>query len=296
MIASSPLRGVKPDPQRAEKEAIADSVANSPAQAALRVEHEAVLDLLQLEKSNSGTLTRGNGDAHTAASLFARLLALSDETALRVIALAMAETLAAGSALTEAAGMVVKSDVARWWRADDTFLDLIRDRTAINALLSEVAGKGVDANVSERGKVQKKIISDCLKGEGRLRVDGFVPRYMAFPVGHYDPPKTLKIARPQTPLRPCLPEPGASDSSAAGCSTPEAGPFRVVAESTARLPNLGDSSARDSPCSSAQKQPRQNRDAPHLGDEDGASDESCPIQPRRSGAFAWRKLLCVFRR
>ncbi|WP_035686295.1 ParB/RepB/Spo0J family partition protein [Bradyrhizobium sp. Cp5.3] len=195
MIASSPLWSVKPDPQRAEKEAIADSVAKCPAQAALRAEQKAVLDLLQLEKSYSGTLTRGNGDAHTAASLFARLLTLPDEVVLRVIALVMAETLAAGSALTEAAGMVVKPEVARWWKADDAFLDLIRDRTAINSLLSEVAGKGVaDANVSEPGKVQKKIIRDCLNGEGRLRVDGYVPRYMAFPIGHYDQSKTLEIA------------------------------------------------------------------------------------------------------
>ena len=114
---------------------------------------------------------------------------------LRVIALVMAETLAAGSMLTEAAGMVIKPDVARWWSLDDSFLDLRKDRTAINGLLSEVAGKAVaDANVSETGKVQKKIIHDCLAGEGRERVEGFVPRYMAFPVGHYDPNKTLEIA------------------------------------------------------------------------------------------------------
>jgi ParB family chromosome partitioning protein len=44
------------------------------------------------------------------------------------------------------------------WAADDTFLDLVRDRTAVNALLGEVAGKAAaDANVSETVKVQKKI-------------------------------------------------------------------------------------------------------------------------------------------
>jgi ParB family transcriptional regulator, chromosome partitioning protein len=203
MIAGSPLWSVKPDPQRAEKEAIAESVAKSPAQAALHAERDAVLDLLQLEKSFYGTLTRGNGDSHTAACLFARLLALSDEMVLRVIALVMAETLAAGSVLTEAAGTVIKPDVARWWRLDDTFLDLLKDRTAINALLSEVAGKAVgDANVSETGKVQKKIIHDCLTGEGRERVEGFVPRYMAFPIGHYDPAKTLQITEDWEAVKP----------------------------------------------------------------------------------------------
>lgn len=196
MIASSPLWSVKPDPQRAEKEATSQSLAASPAQAALDAERNAVLELLQIEKSYYGTVTRGNGDAFTGASLFARLLALSDEVVLRIIALVMAETLAAGSLLTEAAGLAIRPDVARWWRLDDTFLDLLKDRVAINALLSEIAGKAVaDANVSEPGRVQKKIIHDCINGEGRKRIDGFVPRYMSFPLRHYDPNKTLEIAR-----------------------------------------------------------------------------------------------------
>jgi ParB family transcriptional regulator, chromosome partitioning protein len=55
----------------------------------------------------------------------------------------MAETLAAGSALTEAAGLAIKPDVTRWWKLDETFLELLRDRAAINAMLSEIAGKEV---------------------------------------------------------------------------------------------------------------------------------------------------------
>ncbi|QOZ44743.1 chromosome partitioning protein ParB [Bradyrhizobium sp. CCBAU 53340] len=196
MVCSSPLWSVKPDPQRADKETTSQSIAASPAQSALAAERDAVLELLQLEKSYYGAVTRGNGDAFTAASLLARLLGLPDEVVLRIMALVMAETLAAGSILTEAAGLAIKPDVKRWWKLDDTFLDLLKDRAAINALLSEVAGKAVaDANVSEPGKVQKKIIQDCLNDEGRERTDGFLPRYMAFPIGHYDPNKTLEIAR-----------------------------------------------------------------------------------------------------
>ncbi|WP_049814790.1 hypothetical protein [Bradyrhizobium sp. WSM2793] len=194
MIASSPLWSVKPDPQRADKETTSQSVASSPAQSALDTERHAVLELLQLEKSYYGTVTRGNGDPFTAASLFAGLLALPEEAVLRILAVVMAETLAAGSILTEAAGLAIKPDVTRWWKLDGVFLDLLNDRAEINALLSEVAGKAVaDANVSEPGKVQKKIIHDCLNGEGRERADGFVPRYMSFPIGHYDPNKTLEI-------------------------------------------------------------------------------------------------------
>ncbi|MBR0828554.1 hypothetical protein JQ596_23750 [Bradyrhizobium manausense] len=31
--------------------------------------------------------------------------------------------------------------------------------------------------------------------EGRERIERFVPRHMTFPIGHYDPNKTLEIAR-----------------------------------------------------------------------------------------------------
>jgi ParB family transcriptional regulator, chromosome partitioning protein len=202
MIAGSPLWSVKPDPQRSEKGAIAESVARSPAQAALDAERGSVLELLQLEKSFCGTLARSNGDGHARADLFARLVGLSDETVLRLIALVMAETLAAGSKLVAAAGMVIKPDVARWWRLDDTLLDLLKDRTAINALLSEVAGKAVA--LSEPGKTRRRS-SDCLKGEGREQVAGFVPRYMAFPVRHYDPTKTLHIAEDCQAVKPLFP-------------------------------------------------------------------------------------------
>jgi ParB family chromosome partitioning protein len=203
MIAGSPLWSVKPDPQRADKEEIAGSVRASKAQAAFDAERQSVLQLLDMEAGYLGTLTRGNADPYWGARVFSRLMSLPDEAVLRVLALVMAETLAASSHLVEAAGVVIRPDVARWWAADDTFLDLVRDRTAVNALLGEVAGKAVaDANVSETAKVQKKIVRDYLKGEGRERVEGFLPRYMAFPIGSYDPNKTLQIATGWEAIKP----------------------------------------------------------------------------------------------
>jgi ParB family chromosome partitioning protein len=194
MMAGSPLWNVKPDPQRADREAIAASVTASPAQAAFEAERASVLQLLGMEAGYLGTVTRGNGDPHWGATAFARLLSMPDETVLRVLTIVMAETLAAGSPMVEAAGFVIRPDVSRWWAAEATFLELVRDRVAVNAMLGEVAGKAVaDSNVTETAKVQKKIVHDCLQGEGRERVDGWVPRYMAFPVDHYDPNKTLQI-------------------------------------------------------------------------------------------------------
>jgi ParB family chromosome partitioning protein len=129
------------------------------------------------------------------AAAFARLLSMPDEAVLRVLTLVMAETLAAGSVVVEAAGSVIGLEVSRWWTADVTFLELVRDRVAVNAMLGEVAGSAVaDANLTETAKMQKQIVQDCLQGEGRARVEGWVPRYMAFPVAKYDPSKTLQIA------------------------------------------------------------------------------------------------------
>jgi ParB family chromosome partitioning protein len=195
IIAGSPLWSVRPGPQRADKETIAESVAAGRAQAAFETERAAILELIDLEPSHYGTRTRGNADAFWGAAVLARLLALPDEQALRVLTLLMAETLCAGSALVEAAGFLVTPDVARWWTADDTFLDLVRDRDAINAMLADVAGRDTAAaNVSETTKVQRKIIRDCLSGEERDKTEGWVPRYMVFPPKAYDASKTLQAA------------------------------------------------------------------------------------------------------
>jgi hypothetical protein len=135
-----------------------------------------------------------------------------------------ARRLPRGVALVEAAGAIIKPDVARWWTADDTFLDLVRDRAAVNAMLSEVAGQAVaDANLSETAKVQKKILCDCLNGEGRERIDGWAPRYMAFPLHGYDANKTIQSPPTGRPLRLCLPGNDAGDSGAEVCSVPECG-------------------------------------------------------------------------
>lgn len=191
LVLGSPLWSVRAEPQRAEKEAIALSMKQAPAQAAFATERAAVLDLLDLDGGVYRGVGRGNGDASLAGRLLTRLIALSDEEVMRVLALLMAETLAAGSAFVEAAGAVMRPDVARWWTADETFLDLVRDRTTLNAMVREVAGEeAANANVAEPGKVQRGIIRDCLRGEGREPVNGWVPRSMAFPPATYDAAKT----------------------------------------------------------------------------------------------------------
>src|SRR6202008_1882530 len=118
-------------------------------------------------------LTGGNGDDRGTVVLFIRLLALSDADVLRVLAVAMGETLAAGSGVVEALGVHLKLDMAAVWQPDDAFFDLIRDRQVINALLAEVASKRIaDGNVTEKVAAQKRIVRDCLAGiNGRAKVE-----------------------------------------------------------------------------------------------------------------------------
>ncbi|MEM9146197.1 MAG: hypothetical protein AAGC57_08355 [Pseudomonadota bacterium] len=113
-------------------------------------------------------------------------MTLDDETVLRILAFVTAETLACGSAMVEALGVRLGTDMAKHWSPDETFLDLLRDKEAINAMLREVAGKRVaDANATATAKVQKGIVRDCLDGTRKGGKSDWQPRYMAFPMRAY---------------------------------------------------------------------------------------------------------------
>jgi len=176
---------VLPDPQLAEKEATAESLAASKAQTGFQSERTAILELLEMPADRT-SLVRPNGDAYSLVSLIARLLKLSDDEVLRVLACVMAESLDCDGPVFEALGAHLAIDMADYWEPDDVFFDLLRDKTAINAMLREVGGKHTaDANLSATAKVQKGIIRDYLTGEGRTRVEGWLPRYMQFPFKQY---------------------------------------------------------------------------------------------------------------
>ncbi len=185
-IGGSALWRIEADPQRAANEAIAESIANSKAEPAFAEERKAVLTLLGLPDYGH-SVVRANGDDHRVATLFAALLKLPDEDVHRVLAFVTAETLEAGSAVVEALGVHLGVQMADYWQPEGTFFGLIRDKTVINAMLKQVGGKRIaDGNVTATGKVQKKVIGDFLTGsEGREKVEGWLPNYMAFPFKSY---------------------------------------------------------------------------------------------------------------
>ncbi len=184
-IGGSALWRTEVDPQATRKEETAASVATSKAETALAEERKKVLKLLGLP-AHGHSVVRSNGDDYRVVELFAALLKLSDDDVMRVLAIVMAETLEAGTAVVEALGTHLKVDMCDYWEADDAFFDLLRDKAAVNAMVRHIGGKAVaDANVSATTKVQKKIVRDFITGDGRKKADGWLPRYMEFPFTAY---------------------------------------------------------------------------------------------------------------
>ena len=188
MIAGSSLWSIKPDSQRPANPEIGANVAASKAQEAFGQERGAVLALLGIEsgKDDETLVEQSFYSNRSLAALFAALLQREDETVLRILAYAMAETLEAHTDTVETLGALLSTDMRQWWQPDHTFLALLRDKEAINAIVRELAGDmTADAHVTSTAKVQKKIIADCLDGTRQAKVANWLPRYMAFPARGY---------------------------------------------------------------------------------------------------------------
>ena len=185
VIAGSHLFRVQPDPQRSGSDGIAESIENAPAEAAFDAKRRAVLALLDLD-AEAATVVGRFGDGYATAELFARLLTLTDDQIFDVIAVAMGESLEAGSMVVEAVGLHLGVDMAALWQPDAAFFELIRDKSIVNALLADIGSEAVaSANADEKVKVQKELIRDFIDGtNGRPKTD-WLPRWMAFPPAAY---------------------------------------------------------------------------------------------------------------
>jgi len=205
-ISGSGLWQVRADPQTAKNEAIANSVAASAAEATMQARRMEIAALLGIAEEPA-RIVHGHGDAYQTVAIFLRLLALPDDDVLRVLAQVMAETLEAGSAVVEAVGAYLKLDLRGQWQADDTFLELVRDRPALNALMESIAGKTVaDGNLASKAKDQRQIIRDCLNGaNGRAKVENWLPGWLEFPVRAITARGSLKTAEDWNRVKELLP-------------------------------------------------------------------------------------------
>lgn len=189
IIAGSDLWQVSADPQKANSDAIAQSLATNTAQDVFVKEREVVKGLLDLEEHDTATLVPRKQDwdsDHDLGSIFAKLINLDDETVQRVLTFVIAETLPSSSAVIEPLGVQMDTDMAKHWSPDETFFDLLRNKQAINAMVEEVAGKDTaNANLTSTAKVQKNIIRQHLDGTRKPAKPDWQLRYMAFPARGY---------------------------------------------------------------------------------------------------------------
>lgn len=189
IIASSSLWQCRAEPQKAASEAITTSLSANKAGAKFAKEREHVRNLLGIKETDDETLVPRKDDwgkSRDLNQLFAQLLKLDDETVNRILTFVVAETLSSGSVMVEVIGNRLDIDMGKVWALDETFLDLLRDKEAINAMLSEIGGKQVaSANIASTAKLQKQIIGKYLDGTRTPTAKGWKPRYMSFPMCGY---------------------------------------------------------------------------------------------------------------
>jgi len=185
-ITGSPLWSVRVEPQTARSEAVRESVETCRGETDFDQHRRSVLALLGFSDEEP-TVTGGNGKGSGLAGVFLRLLDLPDRAVMDVIAVVIGETLDAGSDAVEAAGLEIGLDMAHYWQADEAFFECVRDKEVLTALVADVAGEKVAAaNAKEKGATLKQIVRDHLDGgNGRAKVEAWVPRWMAFPPSAY---------------------------------------------------------------------------------------------------------------
>lgn len=203
LIAGAPNIRCQPDRQATRKEETAASVAASKGQEAFEKERAEIGKLLDLEEPPY--ITGGNEDGWRLASIFAKMMTLSDANIERILTFVTAEIIAAGHEAVDCLARVVPIDIAAWMTPDDAFFELLRDKSVTNAMLADIAGDSVaKANCDATAKAQKAIIRDCLDGRnGREKTPNWRPRWLQFPAlsyGNTGKPGAVKRAGKISPL------------------------------------------------------------------------------------------------
>jgi ParB family transcriptional regulator, chromosome partitioning protein len=212
-ICGSPLWRVDVQSQRSRNDAITESIEGSVAEARLDERRRAVLGVLGFDPDEP-SVTLGHEPRNGSSGLFLRLLELPDAVVMEVLGVVMAETLASGTGLIETIGLHLGVKMADYWVADDAFYGLVRDGEVLTEVLREVGGDTVaQAHAAEKGKTIKSVINDYLTGgNDRIKVEQWVPRWMAFPPSAYTQrggvatvaaaSRAAWLAEPEVPLDP----------------------------------------------------------------------------------------------
>ena len=191
LIAGAQHITIKPEPMLPASSEIAGALQELPTLAVMNEARSRALDLLGRDTTDH-SLIQGH-ELHNADTprIFARLLELDTKQVNSILAVLVAETLAIGTGLVDAAGAQLDVAVAGAWSPDDTFFALIRDRAVTTAILAEVAPDRASPSPARSAKEIKSRVRDALKAKSADA--SWLPRWLSFPAAAYtDRPLTSR--------------------------------------------------------------------------------------------------------
>ena len=178
-LCGSSLWNVRLHSPGAVKEATLSSVEGGSAAAELVTAREGVETLFE---ALGAPVPRRSGDAYHLCEMFAALLAISDVEVMQVMALAMAETLESGGPAVEAVLHACDTDPAGFWKPDEAFFDLLRDKRVITAFIANAVSPEAAAEVEDAtAKAQKAQLAEALVSRETLLDSAWMPGWMHVP-------------------------------------------------------------------------------------------------------------------
>ncbi len=178
-IVGSALWTVRRHECLAGKDDIKASVTGSRASVEMTAAGDHVRSLFE---AHGVSTLRANGDAYHLCQVFAALLGMDDTETMAVLSFVMADTLEAGGPTVEAVAVATDTDMAAYWHPEPVFLDLVRDKRAINAMVAGIASPATaKAALTDTGKAQKDLIWNRIVGEGCEANPDWRPGWMQVP-------------------------------------------------------------------------------------------------------------------
>lgn len=178
-LSGSSLWNVRPHSPGAVKELTNASVESGAAAAEVRTARERTETLFE---ALGVPVPRRSGDAYHLCESFAALRAMSDAEVQQVMALAMAETLESGGPAVEAVLHACSTDAAEFWKPDEAFFDLLRDKRVINAFLADaVSPEAAREAEGTTAKAQKAQLAEGLVARETSLGSAWMPGWMQVP-------------------------------------------------------------------------------------------------------------------
>ena len=178
-LCGSSLWNVRLHTQGAVKELTIASVESGAAAAEVGTARERTEALFE---ALGAPVPRRSGDAYHLSETFAALLAMSDAEVMQVIALAIAETLDSGGPAVEAVLHACGTDPAEFWKPDEAFFDLLRDKRVMTAFIADaVSPEAARDAEGETTKVQKALLAEVLAARETSHAAAWTPGWMQVP-------------------------------------------------------------------------------------------------------------------